>query len=215
MQNEFVGYFLAGFYTFVAIFYTLLVIKRNKKMGDSKCIHTGKRYSLHWFNHLTFRIFRITIWLVCVIHVFWSGIDPYLIPISTIDYPIVNLLGITMLIVGFQTAIASNMTLSYAWRSGIDEESKASLVTQGLYAFSRNPGFIGVGIAQVGFFLALPCVFSLVCMVIGLNALRIQAKLEESFLRQYYQQQYEKYANAVPRWVLFLGTNKKSRKGNA
>jgi protein-S-isoprenylcysteine O-methyltransferase Ste14 len=53
---------------------------------------------------------------------------------------------------------------------------------------------------QLGFFLALPSVFSLVCLVAGVLVITRQAKEEEKALAQRFGQDYEAYRAKVPRW---------------
>ena len=61
--------------------------------------------------------------------------------------------------------------------------------------------FLGVAFAQLGFFLALPSVFSLLCLVIGLAALYSQTIQEEKHLEQTFSDDYLAYKNRVRRWI--------------
>jgi protein-S-isoprenylcysteine O-methyltransferase Ste14 len=195
-----IAIFLASFYLFVAGFYISLIKIRQQKKQSKLLIHTGVRYSMHWWNHMSFRIFRAAILSVCLTRVFFPPIDAYLGMINLPNELLFNIVGICALVVGFTLAILSNFTLQSSWRSGIDNRH-IELITSGLYSLSRNPGYIGVGLAQIGFFLALPSIFSLVCMLIGLNALRLQTQLEESFLSQVHPLRYQEYCQKTPKWV--------------
>lgn len=106
-----------------------------------------------------------------------------------------------MLMSGFTIAILTNLQMNKAWRSGIDQNNTSELITQGLFARSRNPAYIGVAFAQIGFFLALPSIFSTICLIVGLTALRIQVMLEEQHLKQTFGTQYVVYKQNVPRWL--------------
>ena len=61
--------------------------------------------------------------------------------------------------------------------------------------------FCAVAVAQAGFFLALPSLFSLLCLAVGLWALSRQAKAEEEHLSQVFAEEYRQYTRDVPRWV--------------
>lgn len=196
--EEVIRYFLAAFYTFVALFYTLLVNKKQTQCGVS-LINMGERFSTHWWNHITFRVFRIVIWAVCVWRVFNPEIDEILFMLVAINIPIINYFGLLLLILGFSLTIYCNIILNDTWRSGIDR-TQTSLVTSAVYAKSRNPAYIGVAASQFGFFLAMPSAFSLVCLVIGVTALRIQIYLEEDFLSEIHTLAYDEYKQKVPRY---------------
>ena len=74
-------------------------------------------------------------------------------------------------------------------------------MTTGLFRISRNPMFIGVAMGQLGFFLALPSLFSLLCLPIGLIALQRQVRAEEKHLAATLPQFYPSYVALVPRWI--------------
>lgn len=200
VSPDYLAWFLAGFYLFVGVFYFSIIKFRQTKEQAKQLVHAGQRYSLHWWNHLSFRVFRVSILCVCVARVISPSIDQYLGLFTLPNEFYFNLVGVSALISGFCLAIISNLSLNEAWRSGIDS-SQLSLSTKGVYAMSRNPGYIGVGVAQIGFFFALPSVFSLVCMLVGLNALRLQTNLEEAFLSLMHPVKYGLYCKQVPKWI--------------
>lgn len=203
--EQFTAYFLAAFYTGVAAFYVVLARLRVRKDTSTQLIHMGRSFSLHWWNHLVFRVFRLLIWAVCVIRVFYPPLDQYLGVCPTYT-PLLAMAGMLLLAGGFTLAIAGNMNLNSVWRSGVDEQGPQRLVTHRLYAFSRNPMYIGVKIAQIGFVLALPSVFSLICLVVGWLAVDVQVRLEEKHLSSRFSGEYDNYRRRVARWVSIAPT---------
>jgi protein-S-isoprenylcysteine O-methyltransferase Ste14 len=197
---EFTKIYLAVFYSFVAVFYTFRVMNKKRKNGKS-LIFSGETYCKTWWNHFAFRFFRITIWMVCLFRLFYPNIDNYLGMINILELPSVIGVGLILLSVGFLSTVLIHYSLGKEWRSGIDPSGPVRLITSRAYQFSRNPMFVCIAIAQLGFFLALPSVFSLVCLTIGLYTLNSQALEEEIYLSQKFPIEYPTYTSKVRRWV--------------
>ena len=102
---------------------------------------------------------------------------------------------------GLALALFANYTLATQWRSGVDNDSPAVLVKSGLYRVTRNPGYIGVGLGQIGFFIAYPSLFTLVCVLIGMRALYRQILFEEAHLKQRFKETFTHYARHTPRFL--------------
>lgn len=198
--QQFIAYFLATFYSIVAVFYTIIIKLRGSQQCDASLVNMGKKHSLHWWNHVIFRVFRVAIWLMCMWYAFEPSVAKYLFVFTDLLHPVVQFVGAILMLLGFSLTIYCNFILDEAWRSGVDEESKPGLVTRLLYARSRNPSYIGVAYSQFGFFMAWPNIFSLVCLIVGLVALRIQIALEETFLNDMYNEEYQRYISKVPRY---------------
>lgn len=197
---EFTKIYLAVFYSTVAAFYTYRVIY-NKTKNGRQLVFAGILYCKTWWNHTVFRFFRIAIWMVCLFRLYYPSIDNYLGVIKLLELPFVILLGLTLLTVGFVLTALIHYRLGKEWRSGIDPSGPATVITSGAYKFSRNPMFVCIAIAQLGFFFALPSIFSLVCLFIGLYTLKSQTLEEEKHLSQKFPIAYADYSSKVRRWI--------------
>ena len=196
---EFTKYFLAAFYTFVALFYaTRMTLK--KRAGQNQVVYTGKPLSVPWWNYTLFRFFRVAIWAVCVFRCFLPGIDSAIGYFNGLSFWPILLSGNVLIISSFIFVVKVHMDCKEHWRSGIDPNGPSKLITDGYYEYSRNPMFLGIGIAQVGFFLCLPSVFSFICLVIGWFTLYGQTIAEEKHLEEKFAADYWAYARNVPRW---------------
>lgn len=195
-----ITYYLAIFYSVVALFYSVMIKIRGANQCNANLVNIGKKHSLHWWNHVVFRVFRIAIWAVCIYQLFDANIAQTLIPFTIFINPLWQFIGVILMLLGFTLAIYCNFILDNAWRSGLDTTSKPGLVTRLLYARSRNPSYIGVAASQLGFFLAWPNLFSFICLLVGVIALRIQIRLEETFLSDLYNEEYQSYIAKVPRY---------------
>ena len=197
---EFTRFYLALFYTFVAVFYAIR-ITTEKRCQQHEVIFPGTHFSTTWWNHMVFRVFRVTIWAVCVLRLFVPALDTYLGVIPTLTVPPVLIAGNVLLTGGFMLAIGVHLHLGHQWRSGIDPDAPPQLWTAGPYSLSRNPMFLGVATSQVGFFLALPSFFSGLCLLLGWYTLHRQTREEEAYLLQRFPADYLAYRDRVRRWL--------------
>ena len=192
--------FLAAFFSFVAALYI-----HRLTIGDDtqsiKKIFPGQKYSKTWWNHMAFRWFRAAIWAICVTRVFFPQADSVLVLFPSFLIAPVLLSGMILLCVGFAIALISHKQLGDLWRSGIDPKGPNKLQQEGLYKYSRNPMYLGVMTAQLGFFMALPSLFTLVCLIVGISAILRQVYAEESHLKRALPKAYVQYSSAVPRWL--------------
>jgi protein-S-isoprenylcysteine O-methyltransferase Ste14 len=187
---EFTRIYLAVFYSGVAAFYAIRITAK-KRTGLREVVFPGERFNSTWWNHMLFRLFR---WPYPVI-------DSYLGIFDNLNvWPIV-LAGNILLTAGFLFTVLIHFSWGRQWRSGIDPCGPEKLKTDGFYKYSRNPVFLGIATAQVGFFLALPSVFSSVCLLVGLYTLHIQTLAEEAHLINMFPKDYRHYKDHVRRWL--------------
>lgn len=172
-----------------------------KRATGQEVVFPGQPWCNEWWNHLAFRFFRITIWLVCVTRLFYPGLDDYLGMFNGMQAPAFIISGLVLLTLGFLLTITTHFQMRFQWRSGIDPTGPKKIITTGLYQYSRNPMFCFVATAQLGFFMALPSFFSLLCLVIGLYTLNSQAKAEEKHLTRTFPTLYPQYTSQVRRWL--------------
>lgn len=171
----------------------------HQRMGFSH-INYGERSSAPWWHRQTFNVFRSLILAICVIRIF-ADIDRWLGVFDWLYHGLVLLVGMLLLIVSFTAVNYLQAYMHEEWRSGIDpRQRKGHLLTTGPFARSRNPLFIAVICGQLGFFLALPSVFSLICLVAGGLVITRQAREEEKALADKFGADYERYRVRVPRW---------------
>ncbi|WP_160062075.1 methyltransferase family protein [Psychromonas sp. L1A2] len=232
--TEFTRFYLAAFYTFVAVFYTVKVLVNKRQINrqssnqasiqlstrndsqhntqngsqndhldnnQQEVIFTGERFCSTWWNHMTFRVFRATIWMVCLARLFLPNVDNYLGMLFFSESFSIVLLGNILLTLGFMMTVIIHFKMGKQWRSGIDPSGPKKLITDGFYKFSRNPMFLSIALSQFAFFLALPSLFSLLCFIIGVMALYRQILSEETHLLQHFPEQYNIYSTKVRRWL--------------
>lgn len=193
-------WFLAVFFAVVATFYVVRITFLGKKTQEI-ITPTGPPGSLHFRIHMVFRLFRALILLLCWLRLWWPKADSYIGIIPALWSPAVLVAGDILMVSAMAGIVGINLFLSDRWRSGIPDHGPAELVTDGPYRLSRNPMMVLVMVAQTGFFLALPSLFSLTCLAVGLASIVMQATLEEQALTARFGDQYSQYKARTPRWI--------------
>ena len=159
--------------------------------------------SVQHVTHGLFGAFRAAIWGVCVARVVLPEFDGWLGVFPGLMRPAPVAVGLALVLGGFAWVAYVHNFMACDWRSGVTDGEDTALLTEGPFRQSRNPMFLGVALAQFGFFLALPSVFSLICLAVGLAALVMQARFEEERLRVRFGEPYRRYAETTPRWLGF------------
>lgn len=197
---EFTRWFLALYFLSVAGFYGVRVVALTRGMRRSP-VFAGRKGSLHYATHMAFRTFRTAILAVCVTRLFWPPLDHYLVPFDGLWQPPILLLGDGLLLAGFAMVLRIHFYMGQSWRSGSRVGDETRLITTGPFAVSRNPMMLGVIVAQLGLFLALPTLFTLVCLLVGFWAVVKQVSVEERVLQGQFGAAYEAYRAQTPKWL--------------
>lgn len=195
---------LACYFTFIAVYYTAKLLALRARTGLSHA-ELGERGSAQYVAQRLFRVFRAAIWALCVARVFWPEIDRALVPFAFMTGPASLATGLSLLLVCLALTVYVHSYMGEAWRSGVATAGPQHLITAGPFGHLRHPLFTAIGIGQVGFFLALPSLFSLVCLVAGVGALAVQARFEEKRMATAFGQAWRDYAGVVPAVVPRFG----------
>lgn len=191
----------AVFFTGIALFYTVRILTLRARLGYSP-VSYGDAGSRHLRHSRTFRWFRLAIWLVAVALAVDPGLLRYLGPLPPLLRPGVMVAGNLIMALAFAFVAAVNLGQGAFWRSGVAADGQAvpPLLTDGPYRYARHPMFAAVMLGQAGLFLAIPSLFTLVCLVVGIATLRGQALIEEENLARRHGELWRRYAAATPRW---------------
>lgn len=196
--EPFVRYFLGIFFLMIGLQFTSRSLGLHARMGFS-FINYGGRASAGWWHRHIFNLFRALILAVVLARIF-VDIDPWLGVLGSLYQGPVLVTGTVFLLLSFSLVNYLQAFMHEDWRSGVDRKQDRHLITNGPYSRSRNPVFLAVMLGQLGFFLALPSVFSLVCLIAGVTVLIRQARVEEQALADLFGDVYEAYRRRVPRW---------------
>lgn len=108
-----------------------------------------------------------------------------------------RVVGTLLVFMGLVVYIVAIITLNSAWRIGIDASSTHTLITHGIYRYSRNPAYLGFILLFIGLALSYPCGLNMVLSALAIMSLLFMAKQEEKFLLMIHRESYEVYKEKV------------------
>ncbi|MCH1472909.1 MAG: isoprenylcysteine carboxylmethyltransferase family protein [Bacteroidia bacterium] len=157
----------------------------------------------HGYNGKVFGIISIIELIVVSIYAFIPNWHKFLLPFWYLENDTLVYIGWALLILSLLFVWFAQSNMRESWRIGIDEENKTELVTNGFFAISRNPIFLGIMIANIGLFLVLPNAFTLLIIALSTVSINTQIRLEEEFLVKEFGEKYTEYKQSVNRWITF------------
>jgi protein-S-isoprenylcysteine O-methyltransferase Ste14 len=111
-----------------------------------------------------------------------------------------GVLGVSTLLI-----LAAQAAMGASWRVGVPAEGSGALVTSGLFAFSRNPVFVGMFGLALGMFLWSPTMLSATLLPLAAATMAMQVRIEEDALLAKHGEHYAAYQKRTPRWVWPVG----------
>ena len=88
-----------------------------------------------------------------------------------------------------------------SWRAGIPERDRTKLVTNGIYAFSRNPAFLGFDLQYIGVMLMFCNLLTGLFTAFAMVMLHLQILQEEHYLAAAFGAEYLEYRRRVLRYL--------------
>jgi protein-S-isoprenylcysteine O-methyltransferase Ste14 len=111
--------------------------------------------------------------------------------------------GVAVMATGVAIAILSQVDMGKAWRIGIPTgvEESQSLVTTGLYRFSRNPIYVGIMLFIVGSVVVAPGPVTILSFILTWVFVNKVIDSEEAFLRTAFGAEFDAYSARTRRWI--------------
>ena len=135
----------------------------------------------------------------------------YILPIMQIfsivfytgtTHTFLRIVGAVLTAFGVLAFILSVLQMKDNWRAGVSKEDKTNLVTNGIYAISRNPAFLGFDLMYIGILLSFFHWYLCVATVVALVFFHLQiVNVEEDFLLETFGEEYLKYKKKVCRYI--------------
>lgn len=177
---------LVTFYTF---YFAKIVIQKKQSIKTNQMGVGNKPQKVL----LIERIMSLATVLACVI-----GVCSIFI-VKNVPATEVRIIGISIGILGVLFFALATITMKSSWRVGIPEE-KTTLVTQGIYNFSRNPAFVGFDLLYLSvclMFFNIPLVLVSVWAAVMLH---LQILQEENHMHHMFGDEYDAYKKHTLRY---------------
>ncbi len=200
-MSEFFKYFLPLFLlVYFAVAFVLPSYRVWKRTGVNPVTFRGADDAHDYIGKL-FKIVMLALTVVIIVYTFVPNFYPFLLSIFWLENEIVQYAGIGLLLISLLWTVSAQIQMGNSWRIGIDEEKKTELVRTGVFAWSRNPIFLGMIVTLAGMLLALPNAFTLLIFFLGFVLIQIQVRLEEEFLIRAHGAEYDEFRREVRRWL--------------
>lgn len=175
------------FYTF---YFAKIMIQKKQSIKTNQMGMGNKSKKVLWIE----RIMSVATILCCVVSVVSIfAVNSFL----AVEF---RMIGIVLGIFAIIFFAAATISMKTSWRVGIPEE-KTSLVTDGIYRWSRNPAFVGFDLLYASISLMF---FNLPLVIVSVWAavmLHLQILQEEEHMFKMFGTEYEHYRKHTLRYI--------------
>lgn len=183
----------------LGVAFALLTRRVSQRLGRS-ADRFGTGDTAHDFVGRVYRIGGAILFVFLIVRVVVPAADLAVGLIPGLSRPAIAWLGLAVMAAGSAVILAAQVQMGMSWRIGLDQE-RAGLVTAGLFAWSRNPTFLGMVTVVLGAFLVVPTVITGVVLAAAWVAFSVQIRMEEEHLRRMHGPAFDRYHARVPRWI--------------
>jgi len=193
---------MAGLAFFLVVFLGRTLILRLRQGINPFALGQGKK-GLHRFFELALFPWLV-VWLLAILVSALHGPRGLLAVIGT---PLVlnslplQIAGCLLIAFGNILFVWALISFGNSWRVGIDARQAGALVTDGAFAFSRNPIFVFLDLYFLGTFLINGTLTFLIFAGVTILGIHTQILQEERFLLSRYGQAYREYCSRTGRYI--------------
>ena len=142
-----------------------------------------------------FALFSFYVLFAATFH--WPSVTPH----QFFQSEIIAWIGVLFCLTGLLLFLWSLISFRQSFRVGIDADHPDRLITDGVFAFSRNPIYVAFAIILIGEFFIFPNWITLIYLGAGTWLFHRQVLREEEYLGEHYDQAYAEYRRRVRRYV--------------
>jgi len=122
-------------------------------------------------------------------------------PIHIVNKPTIMYFGFILGFLGLVLCRIAQVTIGKSWRVGIDEQSKSGLISNGIYAYIRNPTYTGLYLLCIGVWLINPTIAYSYWILLFYIMMEFQVRCEEEYLETMYGNEYLEYCKRTKKYI--------------
>lgn len=127
-------------------------------------------------------------------------------PVGALDHRWVAVLGVVVAGLGIVGTVAAQIGMGDSWRVGVDAGERTRLVSDGPFAWARNPIFTMMLVTAAGLMLMVPNLIALGGLAGLVVGIELQVRfIEEPYLSRVHGADYDGYAARVGRFLPGVG----------
>src|SRR5262245_30614972 len=185
---------LASLAAFLLIIVARIVYLRLSKNINPVAIGGGKKGLVLAVELLSF--VGLVVWIAEVLSTALHSsfrLFPSLLETPLFQSDFVSLIGCAVVTFGFVVFLLAFISFGDSWRIGFDTRTPGALVTTGIFAYTRNPIYVGMILWFLGIFLINRSLVFLIFLLLTIFAVHWQITQEETFLISLYGKPYQTY----------------------
>lgn len=190
--------FLIFFFSYLA---KLIILKKKYKIQANVLTKGNKDYQIKTTEALVKSTTFIWGVLWILLSVSESLISQWIAPFVINDR--LSSLGLLVIALGLVIFIVAMISMKTSWRVGIDKRTKSSLITEGIYRWTRNPAFVGFDLMFLGLFVTYPNSLTLGVAILNVLVIHRLILQEENHLKVTFNEEYYKYHSNTKRYIFF------------
>lgn len=121
--------------------------------------------------------------------------------VSFLRHPVLAYTGLSLFLISIILCWLLSSQLKDSWRVGVFEDQKTDLITNGVYAYVRNPYFDSYFLLYLSLFLIRPSIVLIVLIILTVVALHKMVLNEEKNLLRLHGNAYEEYKAKTGRYL--------------
>lgn len=126
---------------------------------------------------------------------------PESVSIYLIQNKILQFSGEGLIVLGLILFVFTIKEFGSSLRFGLDKTNRGTLITSGIFSFSRNPFFLSLDVYFTGIALMLPSVFHIAFTLAAIIGIHFFILKEERFLAENYGDEYKEYQQKTRRYL--------------
>lgn len=111
-----------------------------------------------------------------------------------------RLAGFFLSVIGYIVFFTAVYMFKGYWRLGMPKKKPLILVTTGIYAYSRNPAFLGMDILMIGMLMMFFNEILLIFTIFAIIIFQMQIYREEEYLESVFGEDYLRYKRRIRRY---------------